>query len=89
MVKKTGRNENICMSCLKTFSDKDIYWVRRNNEERPDSSYQVLYCSDCIAEHGVTEFGPYLKPRKKSEKTKTTTEKKTIKKKTTKDDKGL
>ena len=80
MVKKTGRNENICMNCLNIFADKDVYWVKRIPEYHPDSSYQVLYCSDCIAENEVTDFTPYLKPRKKSEKIKTTTEKKTIKK---------
>lgn len=78
MAKKIS-NTNICMSCLGDFTDKEVYWVKRND------FYQVLHCFNCLEEKGITEYIPYLKPRKKREKiekTEITVEKKTIKKKT-------
>jgi hypothetical protein len=68
------KNDNICMSCIGTFADKDVFWVTK------DISHQVLYCLKCLKEKGITQFTPYLKPRKKKEKVETTVKKKTIKK---------
>ena len=71
------KNEKqICMNCLGEFAPKDIYWVSKNG-------YQALHCSSCIKEKGITEFIPYLKPRK----TKTKVEKTDIKKEKSKKEK--
>lgn len=69
------KTENICHCCHEYISDKDSYWITKEN------SYQLLHCMNCIKEKGIMEFYPYLKPRKKREKVETTKEKNTIRKK--------
>jgi len=55
------RENQICMSCLGEFPDKDIYWINRIN-------CQVLHCLDCIEKKGIEKYIPYSKPRKRKTK---------------------
>jgi hypothetical protein len=72
------RNEKqICMSCIGEFSPKEVYWIVRTVNGRPENSYKALHCLNCIEEKGIEEYEPYIKPRK----TKTKVEKPDIKKK--------
>ena len=78
MTAKKINNCNICLNCLNEFIDKEIYWVAANF-----GVMSVMHCMSCIEEKGITEYKPYLKPRKKREKKETTVEKKSIKSKKT------
>lgn len=62
MVRRYGmKTENICISCLGDFKDKDIYWVRKQD-------MYVLYCMDCIKKLGIENYNPYSKPKKRKVK---------------------
>lgn len=63
--------KQICMSCHGDFSNKEVYWITKNE------SYQVLHCINCIEKNDVKDYVPYMKPRK----IKTKVEKKDTKKK--------
>ena len=58
-IKTKVKEEHICSGCIKGFDAKDIF-----SAMVPDREYSTNYCAKCLKELGITEFTPYLKPRK-------------------------
>lgn len=59
------KNTHYCSECIEEFAAKDIYVATK-----PGQEYSTYYCSNCMKEIGITEFRPYLKPRKTKTKIK-------------------
>lgn len=54
-----SKTKFVCSECINEFSNKDIFIAKK-----PDNNYTTYYCLECLNILGITDFKPYLKPRK-------------------------
>jgi hypothetical protein len=59
-VAKKIKETRICSHCINDIDQTEI-----NIALVPSGKYYTLYCHKCIKELGITDFKPYIKPRKK------------------------